>query len=187
MTAHSGSEPQALSALRDAVLPTYARADVTIVRGDGCSVWDDTGRVYLDFGAGIAVVGLGHLRAGAARRRARAARPSLARVEPLLDGADAASRRAAGATFRRRAGVLLPTRAPRRTRQPSRSRARQPAGRGSWRSRAASTAARSAPALGHRPALEVGGLRPLLPGIAFAQPNDVESLDGLAPGLGHGA
>ena len=35
------------------------------------------------------------LRAGAARRRARAARPPLARVEPLLDGADAAARRAA--------------------------------------------------------------------------------------------
>ena len=36
------SEPR-LSALRDTVLPTYARADVTIVRGDGCRVWDDAG------------------------------------------------------------------------------------------------------------------------------------------------
>ena len=40
--------------------PTYARADVTIVRGDGCRVWDDAGKRYLDFGGGIAVVALGH-------------------------------------------------------------------------------------------------------------------------------
>ncbi len=49
-----------LHAGRSAVLPTYARADLTVVRGEGCRVWDDEGRTYLDFGAGIAVVGLGH-------------------------------------------------------------------------------------------------------------------------------
>jgi acetylornithine/N-succinyldiaminopimelate aminotransferase len=42
------------------LLPTYARADLTIVRGDGCRVWDAGGREYLDFGGGIAVVSLGH-------------------------------------------------------------------------------------------------------------------------------
>jgi acetylornithine aminotransferase len=42
------------------LLPTYARADVTLVRGEGTRVWDDDGREYLDFGGGIAVVGLGH-------------------------------------------------------------------------------------------------------------------------------
>ncbi|MGH2996982.1 MAG: aspartate aminotransferase family protein, partial [Gaiellaceae bacterium] len=42
------------------LLPTYARADVTIVRGEGVHVWDSEGHEYLDFGAGIAVVGLGH-------------------------------------------------------------------------------------------------------------------------------
>jgi len=42
------------------LLPTYARAAVTIVRGEGAHVWDAEGREYLDFGAGIAVVGLGH-------------------------------------------------------------------------------------------------------------------------------
>jgi acetylornithine/N-succinyldiaminopimelate aminotransferase len=42
------------------LLPTYARADLTIVRGDGCRVWDAEGREYLDFGGGIAVVSLGH-------------------------------------------------------------------------------------------------------------------------------
>ena len=42
------------------LLPTYARADLTIVRGEGCRVWDSDGREYLDFGGGIAVVSLGH-------------------------------------------------------------------------------------------------------------------------------
>jgi acetylornithine/N-succinyldiaminopimelate aminotransferase len=42
------------------ILPTYARADLTIVDGDGCRVWDASGREYLDFGGGIAVVSLGH-------------------------------------------------------------------------------------------------------------------------------
>src|SRR4029079_19827311 len=53
--------PQELSALAETVLlPPYARADITVVRGEGCRVWDDAGREYLDFVAGIAVVGLGH-------------------------------------------------------------------------------------------------------------------------------
>ena len=42
------------------LLPTYARTDLTIVRGEGCRVWDTDGREYLDFGGGIAVVSLGH-------------------------------------------------------------------------------------------------------------------------------
>jgi acetylornithine/N-succinyldiaminopimelate aminotransferase len=42
------------------LLPTYARADVTFVRGDGARLWDAEGREYLDFGGGIAVVSLGH-------------------------------------------------------------------------------------------------------------------------------
>ena len=42
------------------VLATYARQDVTFVRGDGSWLWDDAGRRYLDLFAGIAVVGLGH-------------------------------------------------------------------------------------------------------------------------------
>ncbi|HET9938730.1 MAG TPA: acetylornithine/succinylornithine family transaminase [Gaiella sp.] len=48
-----------LSAL-ERLLPTYARADLAIVRGEGCRVWDSDGREYLDFGGGIAVVSLGH-------------------------------------------------------------------------------------------------------------------------------
>ena len=43
-----------------AVLPTYARLDVTFVEGVGAWLIADDGRTYLDFAAGIAVVGLGH-------------------------------------------------------------------------------------------------------------------------------
>ncbi len=39
---------------------TFTRAPVTLVRGSGMRVWDDAGREYLDFAAGIAVNALGH-------------------------------------------------------------------------------------------------------------------------------
>ncbi len=42
------------------VLKNYARAPLTLVRGRGAQVWDDAGRVYLDFTSGIAVSALGH-------------------------------------------------------------------------------------------------------------------------------
>jgi acetylornithine/N-succinyldiaminopimelate aminotransferase len=47
-------------ALHAPLLPTYARQDVTFVRGEGSWLFDADGRRYLDFVAGIAVVGLGH-------------------------------------------------------------------------------------------------------------------------------
>ncbi len=43
-----------------AILPTYARADVAFVRGEGCWLEASDGSRYLDFGAGIAVCCLGH-------------------------------------------------------------------------------------------------------------------------------
>jgi len=46
--------------LESHVLPTYARAPVTFVEGDGCWLIDDNGERYLDFAGGIAVIGLGH-------------------------------------------------------------------------------------------------------------------------------
>ena len=42
------------------ILPTYGRHAVSIVRGEGCRVWDEEGRAYLDFCSGIAVCALGH-------------------------------------------------------------------------------------------------------------------------------
>ena len=42
------------------VMPTYRRYPVTFVRGKGFYLYDETGRPYLDFVAGVAVTGLGH-------------------------------------------------------------------------------------------------------------------------------
>lgn len=42
------------------VLPTYARAPLSFVRGEGSWLIDETGRRYLDMGGGIAVNVLGH-------------------------------------------------------------------------------------------------------------------------------
>ena len=42
------------------VLPTYGRFPLVPVRGEGCRLWDETGKSYLDFCTGIAVCSLGH-------------------------------------------------------------------------------------------------------------------------------
>jgi len=39
---------------------TYKRFPITLVRGDGCLVWDEKGNEYIDFVGGIAVCALGH-------------------------------------------------------------------------------------------------------------------------------
>ena len=39
---------------------TYGRFPITLVRGEGCRVWDEKGKEYLDFVGGIAVCALGH-------------------------------------------------------------------------------------------------------------------------------
>jgi len=39
---------------------TYARFPLTLVRGNGCRLWDDEGKEYIDFVGGIAVCALGH-------------------------------------------------------------------------------------------------------------------------------
>jgi acetylornithine/succinyldiaminopimelate/putrescine aminotransferase len=47
--------------LEDAfTLATYPKLDFALVRGDGCRVWDDSGRRYLDLYGGHAVSCLGH-------------------------------------------------------------------------------------------------------------------------------
>jgi predicted acetylornithine/succinylornithine family transaminase len=52
------SELQTLE--REHVLPTYARAPVEFVRGEGAKLWDDEGNEYLDFLCGISVTSVGH-------------------------------------------------------------------------------------------------------------------------------
>ena len=43
-----------------AVLPTYARADVSFERGEGAYLFTGEGKKYLDFTSGVAITGLGH-------------------------------------------------------------------------------------------------------------------------------
>jgi len=47
-------------ACQEHIFSTYARLPVVFVRGRGVRLWDESGKEYLDFLAGIAVCGLGH-------------------------------------------------------------------------------------------------------------------------------
>ncbi len=42
------------------MVPCFAPAPFVPVRGEGSRVWDQTGRMYIDFAAGVAVTALGH-------------------------------------------------------------------------------------------------------------------------------
>ena len=52
-------QPPSASA-SDALLQTYRRAPMELVRGEGCEVFDADGNAYLDFASGIAVNALGY-------------------------------------------------------------------------------------------------------------------------------
>ncbi len=39
---------------------TYGRFPIVLVKGEGCTVWDEEGKAYLDFVGGLAVCALGH-------------------------------------------------------------------------------------------------------------------------------
>ena len=181
MTAASGSTERAPAAMHDTVLPTYARADVTIVRGDGCRVWDDAGREYLDFVAGIAVVGLGH---GAAGPLA-AAHDQLDRLwhasnlywtEPMLRLAALLADRFEGSrAFFCNSGAEANEAALKIARKAT-GRTRIVALEGGFHGRTLGALS----ATGQPSKWE--GFGPLVPGVAFARPNDVESLESvLAP------
>ena len=61
LTPRPAIEQTATAALYDQyVMANYARPAISLVRGRGSRVWDDTGRSYLDFTSGIAVCALGH-------------------------------------------------------------------------------------------------------------------------------
>ena len=84
------------------ILPTYARQDVTFTRGEGAWVEDADGNRYLDFLAGIAVVGLGHCHpAVTAAAHAQLDRlwhaSNLYWTEPMLELAERLSARFGGA------------------------------------------------------------------------------------------
>lgn len=45
---------------KSTLMPAYARLQTSFVRGDGCTLWDQSGQEYLDALGGIAVCFLGH-------------------------------------------------------------------------------------------------------------------------------
>jgi predicted acetylornithine/succinylornithine family transaminase len=161
---------------RGAVLPTYARADVTITRGEGSRVWDDAGRSYLDFGTGIAVVGLGH-RHPAVTAAAHAQLDELWHAsnlywtEPMLRLAGLLSARLGAAqAFFCNSGAEANEAALKVARKAT-GRSRIVALEGGFHGRTLGALS----ATGQPGKWE--GFGPLVPGFAFARPNDVESLE----------
>jgi acetylornithine/N-succinyldiaminopimelate aminotransferase len=158
------------------LLPTYARADLTIVRGAGCRVQDADGRWYLDLAAGIAVAGLGHVHPSPLA----AAREQLERLwhasnlwwtEPMAELARLLSVRLGGAqaffcnsgTEAVEAGIKYARKAT--------GRPRVVALEGGFHGRTL-----GALSVTGQPAKRAG-FGPLLPGVTFAEPNDVEALE----------
>ncbi|HJU47096.1 MAG TPA: acetylornithine/succinylornithine family transaminase [Gaiellaceae bacterium] len=171
-----------LAALRESVLPTYLRADLTIVRGEGCRVWDDGGRSYLDFGTGLAVVPLGHCEP----RVTAAAHAQLDRLwhisnlywtEPMLRLAGLLTERLGGGqAFFCNSGAEANEAALKYARKAT-GRTRIVALEGGFHGRTmGALAATGQPA-------KWEGFGPLVPGVSFAPPNDVEALERvLSPG-----
>ncbi len=57
----AGSGVEALRAVEQRyAMPTYTRAPVEFVRGEGCALWDAEGREYLDLFSGLSVHNAGH-------------------------------------------------------------------------------------------------------------------------------
>jgi acetylornithine aminotransferase len=54
------SHPTTMELADKYMFQTYARFPITLVQGEGCRVWDENGKEYLDFVGGIAVCALGH-------------------------------------------------------------------------------------------------------------------------------
>ncbi|HEY0845902.1 MAG TPA: acetylornithine/succinylornithine family transaminase [Noviherbaspirillum sp.] len=56
----SQAEPVTRATFNEVMVPVYAPSDMIPVRARGLDVWDQQGRQYLDFTAGIGVTSLGH-------------------------------------------------------------------------------------------------------------------------------
>ena len=158
------------------LLPTYARANVTFVRGDGCRIWDDTGRSYLDFVAGVAVVSLGHRHpsplAAAQEQLDRLWHASnLYYTEPMAKLAGLLSTRVGGAqAFFCNSGAEAVESALKYARKAT-GRTRIIALEDSFHGRTlGALSATGQPA-------KWQGFGPLVPGVSFAPANDIEALE----------
>jgi acetylornithine/N-succinyldiaminopimelate aminotransferase len=157
------------------LLPTYARADLTVVRGEGCRVWDAEGREYLDFGGGIAVVSLGHCHpAPLAAAQAQLERlwhaSNLYRTEPAERLAAQLSARFGGAqAFFCNSGAEAV--------EAALKYARKATGKAGVVALESGFHGRTSGALSAtgQPAKRAP-FEPLLPGVRFVQPNDVDAL-----------
>jgi acetylornithine/N-succinyldiaminopimelate aminotransferase len=164
-----------------AVLPAYARQDVTLVSGEGAWVVDAEGRRYLDFLGGIAVVGLGHRHpAPLAAAHAQLDRlwhvSNLYWTEPMVQLAERLSERFGGAqAFFCNSGAEAIEAALKYARKAS-GKAGVVALEGSFHGRTC-----GALSVTGQPAKRAA-FEPLLPGVAFAEPNDVASLEAAVTG-----
>ena len=157
------------------ILPVYARQDLTFVRGEGATLVDAEGRSYLEFLAGIAVVGLGHCHpAPLAAAQAQLERlwhvSNLYWSEPMIALAERLSERFGGAqAFFCNSGAEAI--------EAGLKYARKATGKPGVVSLTGSFHGRTLGALsvtgqpGKREAFE-----PLLPHVRFAAPNDTDSL-----------
>ncbi|MGL6278751.1 MAG: aspartate aminotransferase family protein, partial [Gaiella sp.] len=163
-------------AAREHLLATYARADVTLVEGEGCRVRDDEGRSYLDLGGGIAVVSLGHCHpAVTAAAHAQLDRlwhvSNLYWSEPMLALAERLTARLEGGqAFFCNSGAEANEAAIKVARKAT-GRPRLVALEGGFHGRTLGALS----ATGQPSKWE--GFGPLVPGVSFARPNDVESLE----------
>ncbi len=157
------------------LLPAYARADVTVVRGEGCRVWDAEGREYLDFGGGIAVVSLGHCHpAPLAAAQAQLERlwhaSNLYRTEPAERLASQLSARFGGAqAFFCNSGAEAVEAALKYARKAT-GKAGVVALEGGFHGRTSGALSATGQPAKRAP------FEPLLPGVRFVQPNDVDAL-----------
>jgi acetylornithine/N-succinyldiaminopimelate aminotransferase len=158
------------------ILPTYARHDVTFVEGEGCWLVADDGKRYLDFAAGVAVVALGHRHpAAVAAAHAQIDRlwhaSNLYWTAPMVELAERLSARFGGAkAFFCNSGAEAIEAAIKYARKAT-GRPGIVALEGSFHGRtlgALSTTGQPA---------KRDGFGPLVPGVSFARPNDVESLE----------
>ena len=177
-----GRAAAAVALDRSTVLPTYARANLTIVRGEGCRVWDDAGHAYLDFGGGIAVTGLGHRHpvvtaAAHAQLDTLWHASNLYWTEPMLRLATLLSERAGGAQAFFCSSGAEANEAALKVARKATGRSGIVALEGGFHGRTYGALS----ATGQPGKWE--GFGPLVPGFSFARPNDVESLEAaVAPG-----
>ena len=73
----------------------YDPAPFVPVRGEGSRVWDQDGRMYIDFAGGVAVTALGHCHPAMVRALTDQAQHAVARVELDDQRAGAAARASA--------------------------------------------------------------------------------------------